>query len=64
MSQLQTCKGPVAVRTGASRGVRLAFAQRVGTTGRMDWSSIADATRHHERLDPSISPSSHADANA
>ena len=63
MSQLHTCPGPVASSTGASRGVRLLLARRVGTTGRADWSSIPAAIRHHERREASITASSQAAAN-
>ena len=56
MSQLHTCPGPVASSTGASRGVRLLLARRVGATGRADWSSIPAAIRHHERREAEHHP--------
>lgn len=63
MSQLHTCPGPVASNTGACRG-GLALRARVGATGRMDWSVISAATRHHVRREPSMIPLSQALAKA
>lgn len=63
MSHDHTCPGPVAANTGASRGGRL-LARRVGARGRALWSSICAATRHQDRLEPSITASSQAAAKA
>ena len=62
MSQEQTWPGPVAFRTGFSRGGRL-FSLLAETVGRSSWSSSCAAMRHHVRRDASITPSSHAVAN-
>lgn len=58
MSQLHTCTGSVAVWTGMLRGVRVLFL--VGTMGRLRWSTMFAAMRHHERREASIIPLSHA----